>query len=151
MLGQIRVEFIFGVAVFAILIFFITAQTNIFYSSVFTDSKTDALRARAIGIMRSLTETPGDPKDWQFLFDVNITKRVGLAESSLKLEPSKLNVLDRNCHLFDIYDVTYRIRAYNSTHRLLSCGLNRPQPPTVIITRYVLIGNDMGNITLELY
>lgn len=158
MFGQIRVEFIFGIIIFALIMFFIVTQTNTLFSSLLSDSRADALKAKASNAIRILVEDEGDPKDWTAL---NV-KRVGLASGQpYNLSKSKVLALNSNCSTTsDIYKnllwnfdlKAYRLKVYNSTyHQILFCGFDSLEPVTVMETRYVFIDNGYGKVTLELW
>jgi uncharacterized membrane protein len=61
MIGQVKIDFIFGVVVFAIIIFFIVNQTNNLFSSLLTDSNADALKSKASSAINILVTEAGDP------------------------------------------------------------------------------------------
>jgi len=163
MLGQIRIEFIFGIILFALIIFFIVTQINILFSSLVSDSRSDALKARAINTLRILVEDQGDPPTWDNIAQASpgSVKRVGLAYQSqpYNLSRSKVLNLSQNCSTSDLYKnllwnfdlKAYRLKVYNSTNRILFCGFDSLEPPVVFETRYVFIDNDFGKVTLELW
>lgn len=133
MLGQIRIEFIFGLMLFILLIVFIVAQTNVLFTSLITDSKSDRLKAKAINSIKILVEDKGDPENWWNAPDANV-KRVGLAEQPYNLSINKINRLasPNNCTLLDNFDLgAYRLKISNSTQQLLMCGPNSLEPATV--------------------
>ena len=84
MKGQIRVEFIFGIVIFIIIIFLVVTQTNTLYSSLLGDSRKDALKAKAINVVDILVEDTGDPPNWDTMAQSNpgSVSRVGLAYQS---------------------------------------------------------------------
>ena len=64
----------------------------------------------------------------------------------------KINALAANCELLDnFYLSSFRLRIYDSTQRILFCGYDTLTPPLSIEIRYVKIGSDYGNITLEMW
>ncbi|MEM5778604.1 MAG: hypothetical protein QXD43_02160 [Candidatus Aenigmatarchaeota archaeon] len=158
MLGQIRIEFVIGIVIFVLVIFFIVTQTNILFSSLLLDSRTDTLKAKASNAIKALVEDKGDPPNWNET-DISNIKRIGLAEEPYKLSKSKILNLSYNCSNSDVYKnllwnfdlKAYRLKIYNSTHEILFCGFNSLEPPAVIEVRYVYIDNDFGKITLELW
>jgi hypothetical protein len=158
MLGQIRVEFIFGIILFALIMFFIVTQTNTLFSSLLTDSRSDALKAKALNAIKILVEDRGNPPNWNNT--PGSTKRVGLAEQPYFLSKSKVITLNSNCtNTPDIYKnllwnfelKAYRLKVYNSTHQILFCGYDSLEPVNVIETRYVYIDGDFGRVTLEMW
>ncbi|OGI12210.1 hypothetical protein A3K64_02665 [Candidatus Micrarchaeota archaeon RBG_16_36_9] len=65
----------------------------------------------------------------------------------------KVYNLSQNCNNFDItFNLKdYRLKIYNSTHLLLLCGIQSSKPPRVFVIKSVLIENELGNITLEVW
>ena len=157
MFGQIKVEFIFGLIVFALVMFFIVTQTNTSFSSLMSDSRSDSLKAKATNVIKILVEDKGDPPDW----DMEIVnghpenvKRVGLTYNQpYNLSKNKVILLGQTCDsVLWVFDLSgYRLKIYNSTNQILFCGINNPESPVVIETRYVFIDNNFGNVTLELW
>ena len=153
MLGQLRIEFIFGLMLFILLIFFIITQINVLFTSLVTDSKSDKLKSKSINAVKILVEDKGDPQNWWVVPDANI-KRVGLAEQPYNLSINKINRLAKpnNCTLLDNFNLrSYRLKISNSTHQLLMCGIDSLEPATVIEVKKVYINGDMGTVSLELW
>lgn len=156
MRGQIKIDFVFGVIVFSVIIFFIVSQTNTLFSSLLTDSKSDALKARATSAIDILVEDPGDPANWDSAGGV---KRIGLASSPYVLSRAKVLNLSYNCSNSDLYKnllwnfdmKAYRLRIYNSTKQIMLCGFDSLEAPTVTETRYVMIDNEYGRVVLDLW
>jgi len=154
MKGQMRIEFIVGVVIFAIVLVFIVNQTNITFTNMLSDSEADILKAKALNSIMLLTEDRGDPINWETIAQTNPggVKRVGLAISPFVLSINKINMLDANCTLLDNFVLkSYRLVVKNSTHTLLLCGYDTLNPSRSREVRNVKIGNDYGNITLELW
>ena len=150
MIGQTRIEFIVGILIFSVILIFIVSQTNITFSNLLTDSRTDLLKAKAVNVITILSEDRGDPSNWD-LNPENV-KRVGLAQEPYILSASKINELNSNCSLIENFDLgSFRIKVYNSTHRMLLCGYDILNPPQTIEVRYVKIGNEYGNISVEMW
>jgi len=79
-------------------------------------------------------------------------KEVGLANQPNILSVDKIADLSGNCDLLLNFGMnTYRLRIYNSTSLLLYCGTESLSPAKITVSRYVKIGNDLGNITLEMW
>jgi hypothetical protein len=79
-------------------------------------------------------------------------KEVGLADQPDILSVDKIANLNANCDLLLNFGMnTYRLRIYNSTSLLLYCGTESLSPAKITESRYVKIGNDFGNITLEMW
>jgi hypothetical protein len=89
MLGQIRIEFIAGILIFAIIITFVVSQTNITFSNLLTDSKADVLKAKAFNAITILVEDVGEPSNW----NPSNVERVGLAYEPYSLSINKINTL----------------------------------------------------------
>lgn len=154
MKGQMRIEFAAGILVFAVLIVFIVNQTNITFTNLLTDSKTDISKTKNLNSITILAEGKGDPPDWDLVAQSSPedVKRVGLAYSPYNLSINKINNLSSNCDLIsNFYLGSFRLRIYNSTHSLLFCGYETMEPPISIEVKYVKIEDDYGNITLELW
>jgi len=154
MFGQIRIEFVFGIIIFALIIFFIITQTNTLFSSLLTDSRTDAVKAKASNAIKILVEDNGDPPNWETLPDASV-KRIGLAYNQpyniSKNKVIRLSTLN-NCTLLNNFDLkAYRLKVYNSTQQILFCGFDSLEPVTVMETRYIFVDGDFGNVTLELW
>jgi hypothetical protein len=158
MLGQIRIEFIFGIILFALIMFFIVTQTNTLFSSLLTDSKSDAVKAEALNAIKILVEDKGDPEAWDS--NPGSAKRVGLAYNQpYNISKNKVQVLNSNCTSSDLYKnllwnfnlKAYRLKVFNSTHQILFCGFDSLESVTVMETRYIFIDKGFGRITLELW
>lgn len=146
-----RIEFVAGIIIFAIVIVFIAGQTNRTFTNLLTDSKSDISKAKNLNSITILIEDRGDPPNWESLAPNNVM-RVGLAVSPYNLSISKINRLSSNCDLLDnFYLGSYRLKIYDSTDLLLICGQDVLEPPLSVETKYVKIGNEFGNITLELW
>lgn len=149
-----RIEFIAGILIFAIILVFIVSQTNITFSNLLTDSRADILKTQAINSITILVEDGGSPSNWESfaLSSPWLVERVGLASSPLELSSSKISGLYSNCDLLENFDLgSYRLRIYDSDNRVLFCGYETLEPPTAIEVRYVKIGSEYGNVTLELW
>ena len=79
-------------------------------------------------------------------------RTVGLANQQNVLSKDKIKALNDNCNLLINFGLdNYRLKIYNSTNRLLFCGTDTLSAPKVVINKNVLIENDLGNVTLELW
>jgi hypothetical protein len=79
-------------------------------------------------------------------------KTVGLADQPDVLSTDKITALNGNCDLLLNFGLsTYRLRIYNSTNLLLYCGTESLSPAKITVSKYVKVGNDLGNITLEMW
>ena len=161
MLGQMKIEFIFSIIVFTVIILFIVTQTNTLFSSLYIDSKSDALKAKASNVIQILVEDRGDPPNWDTIAEANPNgiKRVGLANSPYNLSKTKILNLSYNCSGSDIYAnilwnfnlSAYKITAFNSTHQILSCGFRSSQVGAVTETRYIYVDGEYGRLILEMW
>lgn len=145
-----RIEFVAGILIFAIILIFIVNQTNITFRNLLSDSRSDILKSKALNVITILTEDPGSPSNW----NVNIwsTRRVGLATGTLELSRIKIDALYDNCNLLDDFDLgSYRLRIYDSSDLILFCGYDMLDSPSTIETRHVDIDGDYGNVTLEFW
>ena len=151
MLGQIRIEFIAGILIFAIIIIFVVSQVNITFSTLLTDSRVDILKTKALNVITILVEDKGEPPDW----DSTNVMRVGLANKPYNLNISKINELHLDsprCSLLDNFTLSsYRLKIYNSTHQLLFCGYDSLEAPIASELKYIEIEGDFGNVSLELW
>lgn len=154
MKGQMRIEFIVGIVIFAIVLVFIVNQTNITFTTLLSDSKSDTTKAKNLNVMTILIEDAGEPSNWETIAQSNPggVKRVGLASEPYELSMNKINSLAANCSLLHNFDLgSYRLKIYTSTQRLLFCGYEALETPASTETKYVKIGNEYANITLELW
>ncbi len=149
MLGQIKVEFVFAMVIFSIIVFFIATQTNNIFTSILTDSRNDVAKAKGINLLDYLITDRGDPTNWE---SGGTTNRIGLASSPYSLSITKILALNNSCDKLSIFELDgYRLKAYNTTHLLLFCGFRSLETPIASVVRYVKIENDQGNISVELY
>jgi len=110
MFGQIRIEFIVGILIFAIIVIFIVSQTNITLSTLLTDSRADILKAKALNAITILVEDRGEPPSWN---PSNVI-RVGLAYKPYSLSINKIDDLKSDCDLLDNFTLSsYRLKIYN--------------------------------------
>jgi len=134
MRGQTRIEFIFAIVIFSIVIFYIATQINTVFSSIISDYEINSLKAKALNSIINLVETEL------------------ISNKPYKLSKEKVNNLNQNCDLLNNFSLeTYRLKIYNSTDLLLFCGFDSLKPPKVFVMKYVIIEDDLGNMTLELW
>ena len=134
MLGQTRIEFIFGVIIFAIIILYIVTQINSTFSTMINNYDTDTSKAKAVNVIKIILE--------------NIT------DKPYVVSKDKIYDLNQSCDDLDTLDLgTYRLKIYNLSDLLLFCGSETLKPPKIFIIRYVSFvnENDLGNITLEVW
>lgn len=148
MKGQVKVEFILSIVAFAVVVFFIAMQISSTFNMVAGDSRLDALKARAVGVLVELAEDQGSPPDWYLSRPV----RIGLANVSYGLSAAKVAALKSNCSLLGPMDLgSYRLVIRNSTSEVLRCGAAGGPAVTASASRPVWTGNDWGTMTLELW
>jgi len=134
MLGQTRLEFIFGVIIFAIILLYIVTQINNIFSTTINDYDVDTSKAKAVNAMKIILE--------------NITYEPYEASTA------KIYDLNQSCSYLDTLDIgTYRLKIYNSTSMLLFCGTESLKPPKIFISKYIAFieESDLGNVTLEVW
>ena len=109
MKGQVRIEFIIGIVIFAAIIFFLSSQITILFSTVVQDANRESLKGKAITALTVLLEDEGDPVNWESQPTGNII-RVGLADEPYKLNNNKLTRLRNECSLLERYELgKYRL------------------------------------------
>jgi hypothetical protein len=150
MSGQIRIEFIFSVVIFCVILFFILSQLNILFSAIITDSESDISKVIATNAITVLLEDRGDPPNWQT--NPGNTRWVGLAIEPYVLSKQKITELNKNCSLLDNYNLKfYFLIIYNSTSQILSCGHDILDPPVAVVMRYAFVDNGIGNVTIKVW
>lgn len=150
MKGQVKIEFIFGVVMFAVVIFWVVSQINIVYAGIGSDSNNDVLRAKAYNIMSYLGEGGGE-SGWE---SSSSPEWIGLAYDNqpYNLSENKIDKLNANCTLLDDYNLgAYRIIIADSSGELLFCGSESIAPIRITVTRSIWIENRYGNMTVEVW
>ena len=157
MKGQVRIEFIIGIVIFAAIIFFLSSQITILFSTVVQDANRESLKGKAITALTVLLEDEGDPVNWESQPTGNII-RVGLADEPYKLNNNKLTRLRNECSLLERYELgKYRLifESYVITRIPMSpiqlCGSENIGAPIVSVARNVYINGIYTKATLELY
>ena len=152
--GQTRIEFIFAIVIFSIIVFYIVTQINTVFSNIISEYEINSLKAEANSMITTLINDKGNPEDWENIAENNPedVKRVGLAIRPYDLSKNKIANLSYNCSLMSNFDIIeYRLKIYNSTDSVLFCGIDSLKPPKIFVMKYVIIENGLGNITLELW
>jgi len=151
MFGQIRVEFIFAVVIFGLIILFIASQINTILTITLTTSRSDDLRVKTTGVITALIEDKGEPEDWYN--SPENAKRIGLVDQyPYRLSSAKVTTLKDNCTLLDYFDLKgYRLKIYQEDQQVLFCGYDSLIPPTTMVIRNVYVGDTPGNMSLELW
>jgi len=135
MKGQVRIEFIFGVVIFAVIMFYMSTQLNNVFSTVGTDSYTDMLKQRSVNVMRYLVE------------DAYVDEPYHIDKSKLIDGENKIG-----CNLLDAWHLgTYRLKVYDDTSLILVCGSTGITHVRSNIIKFVEIDGGYGNITLEMW
>ena len=75
MFGQIRIEFVFGLIIFTLVIFFIVTQINTVISTTLSDARINSLKAKANSIIEILINDGGYPDNWVIFSNQNWNKR----------------------------------------------------------------------------
>ena len=145
MKGQIKIEFILGVVVFAIIIFYIASQINNAFLSTAVDTRLDILKARSVSLLDVITKS----------------SEMGLALETNNLNKTKVEIWNNNsCEELDIYRLGgYRILLYEQDEPkpILQCGFTGLFGIRTNVIRAVRITNEStgvttyGNITMEMW
>ena len=133
MRGQTRIEFIFGIVVFSVLVFYVVNQINASFSDQTAEYETYTMNAKALNAVKYLAESE-------------------LASSPYNLSTTKLNTLRTDCSPIDSLNLgPYHLTIYNSTNLEVSCGVGSEKAPKSSVTKFVIVKNTFGNITLEIW
>ena len=131
--GQTRIEFIFGIIVFSILVFYVVSQINASFSTQIAEYETYTLNAKATNAVKYLAETE-------------------LASRPYNLSTAKLNALRTNCGAVDSLDLgSYHLSIYNTSGVEVECGIGSLKAPKSSVSKYVIVRNAIGNMTLEIW
>lgn len=158
MKGQIRIEFIFGVVIFAIIIFLMVGQMNTIFTSVGTDSLSDTTKARGIGFLDMIVKDSGSPLTWES--DPSSIVRFGLSyyNQPFNLSMAKIVALnisrnpENRCLLLEDQGLGgYRLTIYKNNVLILECGEQVVTPFLETISRPVFIEDEYGQISLEVW
>ena len=151
MKGQIRISFIFSIVAFGVILFYIFSQTNMLFTALVTDAKSDVSKALISNTLNVLLQDSGYPENWEVL--PNPPERVGLSTGRPNdLSESKINKLYQNCSYLDDYKLdSYSLTISNSTHLLLDCGHNYLESPSAFYSKYASVGNDIAFIMLKIW
>lgn len=148
--GQVKIDFIFSLIFFTIMIFYIAVQLNSFLLSSMSDSKLDTLKSEANILLETLISSKGNPENWEALPENQIT-RIGLASIPYSISSSKLDVLKNNCDLMNKFgSINYKLSISSAGSILLSCGYGGPKV-TSKSEMPVLVNGGYGKATLELW
>lgn len=146
MKGVIKVEFILGVVIFAIIIFYIATQINTSFSSVNADTRLDILKSESISILAILATD----------------KDIGLAYEKDVLDINKITTWEatktstnQECTQMKYFELGgYRLNIYHESYSapILFCGYVGLSPIRTTVTRHIKFNDGhIGNMTLELW
>ncbi|MDD5416711.1 MAG: hypothetical protein PHU12_01920 [Candidatus Aenigmarchaeota archaeon] len=141
MKGQVKIEFILGVVVFAIIIFYIGSQIGTAFLTVNTDSRLDMLKSKSITILDIITKN----------------STIGLALTPNVLDESKIqdwnnNKVNNMCPDLNIFNLDgYRLIINKGDTEVLFCGYVGVSRIRTNVVRYVKIGDEYGDVTLEMW
>ncbi len=147
-----KIDFIFGLVVFGLIIFFIATQINVAFTTNISDALIDTLRAKGIATLNSLAESSGSPPDWEN--NPAQVKIIGLSypDEINKISTKKILALNSSCTLLDNLNLgSYRLEIRNSTNKILFCGFLSQVSIKAVVTKFVFIDGDYGNMTIELW
>lgn len=152
MKGQVKLEFIFAIAFFGILLFVIATQVINANKITRLDSDADALKAKAVSIVTVLAEDNGEPENWEECGSDACIKRIGLAYSTFNLSKTKIMKLKNNCDLMKKFDVQgYLLIVTDSESELLLCGYGNVTPVMASVKKPVFIEGKLGSIALDMW
>lgn len=145
MRGQIKVEFILAIVAFSAVAFAIAIQINSTANIVASDSRADALKTKAAGVLSLLLE---DEK-WLALngkpYSINMVNLTGINSTRGGFN---------QCTLLEPFDLGgYRLTIASSTSTLLRCGALGVGSGAVSAYRVVWISgeSDFGTVMLEMW
>lgn len=148
--GQIKVDFIFALIFFTVMIFYIGIQVNNAMTSSLTDSKLDTAKSESDSILGVLVSTRGSPDNWETLQENHIN-RIGLATTPYNISMSKLNALKTNCNFMNKFgSINYRFSITSENIILLSCGYGGPRI-TSKSELPVFVNGKYGKAALEMW
>jgi hypothetical protein len=125
--GQIRIDFIFSLIFFTVMLFFIALLVNSSLSTGLADSNLDTMKSQSESILNILVSTGGSPDNWETLPPALVI-RVGLASQPYSISAPKLNALRNNCDLMAKFgNINYRLTLSSGNTVLLSCGYGGPR------------------------
>ncbi len=149
MKAQVKLEFIFSIVFFGLVLVFLVTQIANNNGIIITDSRADVLKAKTLAIIDLLSDSPGNPPDWE---NGGAIKRVGLASAPGKLSLTKINALKINCDLFEksFGTFNYNMRISDETGDLLFCGYSNITI-SINIKRPFMVEGRRGEISLDLW
>ncbi len=139
MKGVIKVEFILGVVIFAVIIFYIAAQINTAFVGINIDTNLDMLKSESVSVLTILSTN----------------ENVGLAESKNVLNLTKIDDWNTNgCELDDFNLGGYRLNIYHPDYEtpILFCGYVGLSNLRTNVFRHVkFTDGKIGNMTMEMW
>lgn len=148
--GQIKIDFIFSLVFFTVMIFYIAMQVNSSLASSMSDSRLDTIKSESESILNILVSTKGSPENWDSLPQEQVM-RIGLAFLPYNISSSKLNALKNNCDLMNKFgDINYKFTIISENNILLSCGYGGPRV-TAKSESSVAVNGKYGKAVLEMW
>lgn len=147
MKGAIKIEFMLGVVVFAIIVLYVGNQIGIAFNSANTDARIDILKSKSISVLNMI------------LLDNDIGLAVGpsvLSTSKLQEWNEDAELNDGNCIQLDRFKLAgYRLVINDGTNDVLFCGfVGLSQIRTMTMREYIIEDSnptEYGTITLEMW
>ena len=150
MKGQVKIEFLLGIVVFAVIIFYVGSQIGTAFTSLNTDTKLDILKAKSVTVLDILTKDSvnglalEDPVNK--LSIINNLDETRIAEWDANRGPNG------ECLDMEKFDLDgYRLVINKADTEVLFCGFVGITRIRSNAVRFVKIGAEYGDITLELW
>ena len=145
MKGVIKVEFILGVVIFAVLIFYVASQINTAFVGINIDTKLDMLKSQSVSVLTILA-TDED---------------IGLANTTNVLSLERIEEWDTNrdsngnCIDLNSFNLGgYRLNIYkeDEPEKILFCGyIGLSTLKTSVIRNVKFDDGKIGNMTMEMW
>ncbi len=145
MKGQVKIEFVLGAVIFAVIIFYVASQINTAFLSAVSDSRIDSLKAESITVLELLAKD--SERGLAYPNQPNRLNRTRIDE----WETNK--GANNNCMQLNELDLGgYRLVISHETDGVvLRCGFVGISTIRTSVVRPVKIGNAYGNMTLEMW
>jgi Flp pilus assembly pilin Flp len=151
MKGYTKIEFLFAVFIFSLMLIYSGAYIGTSLTSIFSDIKSELAKTKAEVLIDILVNEPGIPSNWEL--NPLGARRIGLAIQPYNLSIQKIKALQSNCEIFSKkFDVLgYRLLILNLTDNsiILRCG--NVGHLKSYAERSVVIGKDRGRVMLEIW
>ena len=139
MKGLIKIEFILGVVVFAVIIFYIAAQINAAFLTMNTDTRLDILKSKAISLMEIIL------KDSELVITPNNLRK----DKILEWETNNCNKL--NGYSLGGYRLTITEYVGDTKTDILTCGYIGLTALRTDLVRAVSIDSNYGLVRIEMW